>query len=396
MAYWNNWRFWMYIALTLLFTVGTILAMQNQSAIFKSLGGVIKFINDNKLIGAVIFVFIFATSTVFLIPASIFTVASGVIFRPVFLSIFLVLLGGQLAIIISCTLGRTLLKPFIKDEFDRYPKMKAIDESLQYQGWKVVLLLKLNPMIGNGLSNYLLSGTSIPLHTIMLGSLGGNLPDAIVYSFIGSVLGSLNQVENMKTPLRTQLIYIIVGGCVTVLSTTFITIVARKALNNIVDLDDMDQINTDPTISQTPLKAEDKTFSDITLITKTPCDSMVSNNQQDILKTNELRDDGNRTVIEYKLDANRQLENADFIHIQQSASNELQHNSIELQSTKDFESLGEIVDEPMSTNAKHKLNSQERLILFGIVGISVLVISIAVPIIIMNTTATGDQWGVTD
>ncbi|KAJ3273724.1 hypothetical protein HDV01_004003 [Terramyces sp. JEL0728] len=71
----------------------------------------------------------------------------------------------------------------------------------------------------------------------MLASLIGNLPGAILNSFIGSLFNSVTDAEKAETPLRAKLLSGLIGGCFFIGSTVFITIISRKALRNTVDIE---------------------------------------------------------------------------------------------------------------------------------------------------------------
>ena len=52
----------------------------------------------------------------------------------------------------------------------RFPRWAAIDMALSREGWKLVALLRLSPLIPWNILNYALSITSLPLHTYAIAS----------------------------------------------------------------------------------------------------------------------------------------------------------------------------------------------------------------------------------
>lgn len=52
----------------------------------------------------------------------------------------------------------------------RFPRWAAIDTALSREGWKLVALLRLSPLIPWNILNYALSITSLPLPTYAIAS----------------------------------------------------------------------------------------------------------------------------------------------------------------------------------------------------------------------------------
>ncbi|KAI8894643.1 snare associated Golgi protein-domain-containing protein [Globomyces pollinis-pini] len=254
----------------------SIWVMNNQKFIITKLQHIIQYCDENPGTGAIIFTFSLGISSLFLVPTTYPTIIGGLIFKPLPLAVVLVLVGSQIGIVLSYLLGKTIFRPWVKHQFEKNVKVKAIDQAISQQGWKIVVLLRLTPIFPFGLCNYILSGTSIRLITIMASSLVGNLPGAIMNSLIGSVLKSISDVKKVKTPIRMQLITGLVAVCFGLGSTVFITIIARRAMRGAVDFEE-------DTSSEVTSPSEEPMLGDTQSIAA--CDSNSPRNSSDTTHT---------------------------------------------------------------------------------------------------------------
>ncbi|KAJ3023183.1 UNVERIFIED_CONTAM: hypothetical protein HDU68_008749, partial [Siphonaria sp. JEL0065] len=208
--------------------------------------GMLQYIEDHKSFGSILFVLLFGVITCLLLPASLSTMAAGVIFKPVAFGVFLVLLGSQLGLLLSYVLGRTVLRPYVENYKKKSPFMKALDKALAREGFKIVLLIRFSPIVPFGIANYMFSITSIPLPLLQLATFCGNIPGAITYTVIGSYIGSLSGItdpsggggggdgDNGEKPgqlgPKTKAFGILASGCVLIWTVVYIGVVARGAL----------------------------------------------------------------------------------------------------------------------------------------------------------------------
>ncbi|KAI9339287.1 snare associated Golgi protein-domain-containing protein [Obelidium mucronatum] len=222
----------------------------------------LEYIDKHKSFGSILFVFLFGVITCLLLPASLSTMAAGVIFKPVPLGVVLVLLGSQLGLVLSYVLGRTVLRPYVENYKKKSPFMKALDKALAREGFKIVLLIRFSPIVPFGIANYMFSVTSIPLPLLQLATLCGNIPgvefpvlpyvnndimfQAITYTIIGSYIGSLSGISDggggsgggggddddngSQLSPKTKALGVLVSGCVLIWTVVYIGVVARGAL----------------------------------------------------------------------------------------------------------------------------------------------------------------------
>ena len=115
--------------------------------------------------------------------------------------------------------------------FDRRAKTwvgvgrSAIDHALGAQGWKIVGLLRLSPVMPLGLSTYLFGVTSIDFVPYALASAFGVIPGTLMYVYFGSVARDL--ADKPATPPWIKWTI----GALTVIVIIYVTRFAKRALS---------------------------------------------------------------------------------------------------------------------------------------------------------------------
>lgn len=186
---------------------------------------------DSGPTGVVIFFVAYVVSTVALLPGSLLTLAAGFAYGPVW--------GLAIASPASVTgatcaflLGRTLLRDWAASKAAGSPRARAIDAAVAREGGKLVLLLRLSPLIPFNLLNYVLSVSRVSLRTYVAASFVGMLPGTAMYVYLGSLApaaAALASTGQQGGLVRTALY--ITGLVATVAVVVIATRAARKALD---------------------------------------------------------------------------------------------------------------------------------------------------------------------
>jgi uncharacterized membrane protein YdjX (TVP38/TMEM64 family) len=64
---------------------------------------------------------------------------------------------------VSFLLGRFLLKKWVKELTADWPMWSALDAALSEDGWKLVALLRVSPVVPFSIINYALGSSSLPV-----------------------------------------------------------------------------------------------------------------------------------------------------------------------------------------------------------------------------------------
>lgn len=174
-----------------------------------------------KAIIAVVSCYIIAT--IFFVPGSILTFGAGFVIGHAFdnmyvgilLSIISVFIGASIGSICSFLLGRYLFRDCVLRLAISYPIFQAIERALETNGLKIMVLLRLSPLIPFNALDYISGITSISLrdYTIALIAI---LPGAIVLCIAGASAESLSDRTASAGNKVVETIVIVVGlvlGC---------------------------------------------------------------------------------------------------------------------------------------------------------------------------------------
>jgi len=180
-------------------------------------------------VGGLVFVVIYIVCTVSFIPGSILTLGGGFVFR-IYWGIFLVWIGATIGCILAFLLGRTVMRSWIEGKIKDYPKFAAVDKAIGQQGWKIVLLLRLSPILPFNMLNYALALTQVSLLHYSLASAIGIIPGTAMYVYFGSLARDLASITQSHPPQIVQIIIWVVSGVVIVGTAVFVTIIGKRAI----------------------------------------------------------------------------------------------------------------------------------------------------------------------
>ena len=97
------------------------------------------------------------------------------------------------ASIVAFLIARYLARDWLRAVIDRRPKYRAIDTLVGKEGWQVVALLRLSPIVPFNLQNYALGVTAIPFGQYVVGTLLGLVPGLAIYVYVGIFGSGLGQ-----------------------------------------------------------------------------------------------------------------------------------------------------------------------------------------------------------
>jgi uncharacterized membrane protein YdjX (TVP38/TMEM64 family) len=89
------------------------------------------------------------------------------------------------ASVLAFLAARYLLRDKIRSLLNRRSKYRALDKAVADDGWKVVVLMRLSPIIPFNLQNYALGVTAIPFTQYFTATLIGIIPGIAIYVYFG-------------------------------------------------------------------------------------------------------------------------------------------------------------------------------------------------------------------
>ncbi len=192
----------------------------------------LQWIEDAGLAGAIIFFILYVAATVAMLPGTILTLGAGVVFGVVKGSI-LVSLSSTAGATAAFAVGRYIARERVERRIVSNATFQAMDQAVGCEGWKIVALARLSPVFPFNLLNYAFSLTRVSLRDYVFASGIGMIPGTVLYVYIGSLAGSLTELDRDRTWQAwtpAEWILYTVGLFATAAITLIIARIARRAL----------------------------------------------------------------------------------------------------------------------------------------------------------------------
>lgn len=195
-----------------------------------TLEGVVQKVEEMGPSGLLYFGLVYTVAEILAIPAIPLTASAGYLFGTV-QGTSIVLVSASIAAAVSFIIGRTLLRSYVEEVLEEYPKFAKIDKAIGREGFKLMVLLRLSPIFPFALSNYLYGATSVQFWPFFLGTLVGFTPGTIAYVSTGSIGKALTLDSASAYPW-----YAYAGGFAAL--TVFLKVAADVATGIIEELDE--------------------------------------------------------------------------------------------------------------------------------------------------------------
>ncbi|KAL9178289.1 hypothetical protein ACHAXT_001717 [Thalassiosira profunda] len=195
-------------------------------------------IGENLVAGFFAFMGVYFVATVCFMPGMVLTVGGGVVFGGaaglgpgVVLATTAVFVGGSAGAVVGFLLGRYLMREWVEQKLmPKYPVIKALDAAFQKRGFRIMLLMRLAPILPSyNIINYIAGVTSMSLWWYTL-ALVGILPGTLLYTYIGASAGSLASAETSGMWTGA----IVVGVLFGIIAVIAVSYYAKKEFEKIV------------------------------------------------------------------------------------------------------------------------------------------------------------------
>lgn len=132
-----------------------------------------------------VFAVIAVLATLAMAPASTIYLAAGLLFG---IAWGLVLAFGTALVgaVIAFLLARTLLRARVEQAIAKRPVFKAIDQAIRDFSWRVVLLLRLAPLVPGNVQNYAFGLTDVRVDHFLFATALGAVPWVLLFTSLGS------------------------------------------------------------------------------------------------------------------------------------------------------------------------------------------------------------------
>ncbi|XP_022973391.1 uncharacterized protein LOC111471944 isoform X1 [Cucurbita maxima] len=194
------------------------------------------FIDGYGPAGYALFVAVYAGLEILAIPAIPLTMSAGLLFGSV-IGTVIVSISGTVAASVAFLIARYFARERILKLVEGNKKFAAIDKAIGENGFKVVTLLRLSPLLPFSLGNYLYGLTSVKFVPYVLGSWLGMLPGTWAYVSAGAFGRAILQEESEVGLLGggngQQLWTLGLGLLATAFAAAYVTRLAKDAMKDI-------------------------------------------------------------------------------------------------------------------------------------------------------------------
>ncbi len=122
-----------------------------------------------------------------ILPASAGAIAVGMAFGTLggfVISAAATFIGAALAFL----LARSLFRPLIARTLSRRPRMVLLDDAIKRDGWRLVVLMRLSPIMPFAVTSYAMGLTSLSMRAYLVGTVA-SMPALFGYVVLGSIAG---------------------------------------------------------------------------------------------------------------------------------------------------------------------------------------------------------------
>ncbi|KAL2329414.1 hypothetical protein Fmac_022841 [Flemingia macrophylla] len=185
--------------------------------------------------GYALFVAVYAGLEILAIPAIPLTMSAGLLFGSV-IGTIIVSISGTVAASVAFLIARYFARERIVKLVEGNKKFLAIDKAIGENGFRVVTLLRLSPLLPFSLGNYLYGLTSVKFIPYVLGSWLGMLPGTWAYVSAGAFGRAIIQDESELNNIfggNGQLLTLGLGLLATALAAAYVTRLAKDAIKDI-------------------------------------------------------------------------------------------------------------------------------------------------------------------
>jgi uncharacterized membrane protein YdjX (TVP38/TMEM64 family) len=169
---------------------------------------------------------VYVAAALLLVPGALLTIGAGLLFG-LWTGAVVVLVSATVAAALAFLAARHLARHRVEQWARKSPRFDAIDGAIREQGWKVVALLRLSPLVPFSLSNYLYGLTAVRFWPYVAASAAGMIPGTLLYVSIGAA-GRAAAAGRGRGPLDWALLAL--GLAATAAATILVGRAARREL----------------------------------------------------------------------------------------------------------------------------------------------------------------------
>jgi uncharacterized membrane protein YdjX (TVP38/TMEM64 family) len=154
-----------------------------------------KWINSFGFFGPLIYILIYVGVCLFFLPGLPITIIGGLVFGPIWGTIW-VSVAATLGASLSFLVGRFVARDMVSKWVNSNLQLKKIDEGVDKQGWRMIMITRLVPIFPFSLQNYVYGITKINFFTYVVVSWIAMIPGIMAYTFTAGAIINEGNIKN--------------------------------------------------------------------------------------------------------------------------------------------------------------------------------------------------------
>ena len=183
---------------------------------------------DMGIYGPLVYALVYVIVGSLGVPRTPLNVGAGIVFSfP--LALATVLVSATVTFLLTFSIARHTASQWVRRRLDALPEARKIMQAVEEEGFKLVLLLRMNPFVPAVIKGYGFGTTTLRLAPYLAASVLGFLPIACAHVYLGwaggrAMMSASEQPDSWRTAL------LIGGGVLSVALVVFVYVFANRAL----------------------------------------------------------------------------------------------------------------------------------------------------------------------
>jgi uncharacterized membrane protein YdjX (TVP38/TMEM64 family) len=219
-------------ALLLALLVAAIVAAAAGMPLRQWLGDGADWAEQHRFAAGGLFIVAYTVAAVLAVPGTILTLGAGFVFG-LAVGTPIVSAGSLLGAVAAFLVGRFFMADWAAKRVARSQRLQALASVTRHDGFTIVLLARLSPLLPYNALNYLFGLTAVRVRDYVLGSWLGMLPATVLYVYIGSLTKTFAAATGDNVDAAWPRRVLLVTGFLATVGLT--ALIARRATRELRD-----------------------------------------------------------------------------------------------------------------------------------------------------------------
>jgi uncharacterized membrane protein YdjX (TVP38/TMEM64 family) len=194
--------------------------------------GFTAWLNAAGWVGAVVYLLAFVLGSLVFLPGLPLVLAAGFAYGPL-LGFAIALPAATAAAASTFGMGRHLGRDWVERHLRHHPRFRTLDQATERRGFRLVVLLRLSPVVPFSLLGYLMGVSRISFRDFVLASTLGKTPSLVLYIYLASVVPHVSELKAARAEPSAEVLYW-VGLVVTLLAVWQLARFARSETRHLL------------------------------------------------------------------------------------------------------------------------------------------------------------------